>query len=342
MSSRGGLIAAGCGGVVAQLAQQEGGVAEGEDVLELGAAAGLGRVAGEVGGPVDEGPVLGLVGEEVAGVHLGVHGGEQVNEALMHALQVIQRAGVQVVLVERGDPQRGVAGDGVDMVPGGAVVQQAGERVFHQEAVGEDVVDDAAGDVQIAGPASAVALGRVPDAVLHAEMRGVGPGLPDFVEQRVGGLEAAAVGDGIEDGVELDGADLDRPLGGEKAHARVAEGRLGAVGRGMGRQREQVRAQVGMVQQLVLRLAVLDGERWQACAEVETICNRPTVSRPKSRTRLGASCCASAGDARRTIKGAEPGLVSASALAMVLRPEKTWVTATADSGVWRRKDDTPS
>ena len=213
----GGLVAAGCGGVVAQLAQQEGGVTEGEDVLELGAAPCLGRVAGEIGGPVDEEPVLGLVGEEVAGVHLGVHGGEQVEHALVHALQIIQRAGVHVVLGESGDPQRGVAGDGVDVVTGGAVVQQVGERVFHQEAVGEDVVDDAAGDVQIAGPASAVALGRVPDAVLHAEMRGVGPGLPDFVEQWVGGLEAAAVGDGIEDGVELDGADLDRPRRGEEA-----------------------------------------------------------------------------------------------------------------------------
>ena len=41
------------------------------------------------------------------------------------------------------------------------------------------------------------------------------------------------------------------------------------------------------------------------------------------------------------MSGAEPGLVSAFALAMVLRPEKTWVTATADSGVWRRKDETP-
>ena len=56
----GGLIAAGCGGVVAQLAQQEGGVAEGEDVLELGAAAGLGRVAGEVGGQSMKGQSLDL------------------------------------------------------------------------------------------------------------------------------------------------------------------------------------------------------------------------------------------------------------------------------------------
>ena len=45
----GGLIAAGCGSVVAQLTQQEGRVAEGEDVLKLGAAAGLGSVGGEVG-----------------------------------------------------------------------------------------------------------------------------------------------------------------------------------------------------------------------------------------------------------------------------------------------------
>ena len=35
---------------------------------------------------IDEGPVLGLVGEEMVGVHLGVHGGEQVEQALMHAL----------------------------------------------------------------------------------------------------------------------------------------------------------------------------------------------------------------------------------------------------------------
>ena len=52
----------------------------------------------------------------------------------------------------------------------GAGPDEAVERVFDEEAVAEDVVDDAAADVGVAHPAAAVALGRVPDVVLHAEV----------------------------------------------------------------------------------------------------------------------------------------------------------------------------
>ena len=60
------------------------------------------------------------------------------------------------------------------------------------------------------------------------EAGGVGSGLPDAVEEGVGGLEGAGVGDGVVDVVDADG--LEAEVGGavDEADFGIAEGGLGA------------------------------------------------------------------------------------------------------------------
>ena len=102
----------------------------------------------------------------------------------------------------------------------GGVVEEGGHGGFHERAVGEDGVDDAAGDVEVAHPAAAVAFRRVPDALLHAEVGGVGAGFPDAVQQRVGGFERALVFDRVGDALGVDPAPGGVGIGREDEAAR--------------------------------------------------------------------------------------------------------------------------
>ena len=129
----------------------------------------------------------------------------------------------------------------------GQRADEAGERVLEEEVVGEDVVDDAAGDVGVAHPAAAVAFGRVPDVVLHAEVAGVGAGFPDAVEEGVGGLEGALVLDRVVDVFEADGAEFEDGGTGEEANLRVAKGGFGPGGGAARRDVKGVDAEVGLV-----------------------------------------------------------------------------------------------
>ena len=103
------------------------------------------------------------------------------------------------------------------------------QGLLHQCAVAECGGDDAAFDIEIAGPSAAVAFDRVPDAVLHAEMGGVGAGLPDAVQQRIGGLERTGVGDRVVDAFHADGLERGDRCAAQEADAHVAEAGLGTA-----------------------------------------------------------------------------------------------------------------
>src|SRR5579863_6892911 len=104
------------------------------------------------------------------------------------------------------------------------------ERVVKKGAIAEDVADHGTAGGEIACPPAAVALGRIPDAVLHAEVRGVSGGLPDAVKQRIGGCEGAHILHRVGDAFEADGAKGGAGRATNKAEPRVAEAALGAAG----------------------------------------------------------------------------------------------------------------
>ncbi len=169
-----------------------------------------------------------VVDEVVLRVEVLVHELEQADDAVVHGCDEFFAAAVQVVVLELREPVGRVAGNAVDMRLDGQRADEASERVFNEELVAEDVVDHASADVGVAHPAAAIALGSVPDVVLHAEVTGVGAGFPDAVEERVRRFEGALVADGIIDVFEVDGFEAENGRTGEEADAGVAEGGFGA------------------------------------------------------------------------------------------------------------------
>ena len=116
---------------------------------------------------------------------------------------------------------------------------EAAEGVFEEGLVAEGGGEDAGFDVDVADPAATVALGGVPEAVLHAEVGGVGAGLPDAVEEGVGGGEGAGLRGGVVDAfrrMDLKAACVVGRSGlpAEEVDADVAEGGLGASGGAVG------------------------------------------------------------------------------------------------------------
>src|ERR1035437_11130849 len=111
----------------------------------------------------------------------------------MHALQVFEIAAMAIEVGLPGDPERGVAGDGVDVALNRRIADERSQGGLHQRALGKDAADYPAAYVEVSHPPASITLHSVPDALLHAEMRGVSTCLPDAVQQRIGGFERAFV-----------------------------------------------------------------------------------------------------------------------------------------------------
>jgi hypothetical protein len=138
----------------------------------------------------------------------------------VHAAQIIQIAAVTVEVGLTGNPERRVASNGVDVTLHRRCADDVSHSWLHQTAVGEDAADDATGYVEIAHPASTVALDAVPDALLHAEVRSVCAGLPDAVEQWVGGLKGTEIFDRIGDSLDVDAAPGEGALAGKVSRTK--------------------------------------------------------------------------------------------------------------------------
>ena len=75
------------------------------------------------------------------------------------------------------------------MLFNGRLADEAGQGILQEESVGEHGIADTAADIGIPHPATTIALGGVPNIVLHRQVRRIRPDLPDAVEQRIRGLK---------------------------------------------------------------------------------------------------------------------------------------------------------
>ena len=142
---------------------------------------------------------------KIAIVQFAFHEVQELNKTFVEGHELLLRSHVPVVLRFASDPESGVAGDAVDMLLDRRRAHEPVERVFHQEAIAEDVVDGAPAHLEVAHPAATVTLRRVPDVVLHAEMRCVRADGPHQVQLRIGRLEEALVFDRVVDEIIVDG-----------------------------------------------------------------------------------------------------------------------------------------
>ena len=218
-------------GCVAKLAQELCGREKRAVILHGGGAVGFWGVAVEIERPINKEPLVGAVDELVLRimtlhVQVALHELEKREELGTNLLEVGLVAGVALVVRELGEPVGRVAGDAVDVLDDGRGTDEAGERVLEQEMIVKDGVADVAAHVGVAHPAAAIALRRVPDVVLHAEVHSVGAGGPDAVQQGIGRLEGALVLDGIVDVFEANGLESRVPEGRKEngyAHKRKAD-----------------------------------------------------------------------------------------------------------------------
>ena len=94
------------------------------------------------------------------------------------------------VFMDQHPPHR-VAGDAVHPLLNGRHITRQIERTRHHIVEAEDCMDRGDLWVHVANPHQPVAFDAIPEVVLHAEMHGVGPHLPDAVEPLVAGAKRA-------------------------------------------------------------------------------------------------------------------------------------------------------
>src|SRR5215831_1108065 len=138
----------------------------------------------------------------------------------------------------------------------GRLAEKTVKRLFHQKVVIKDVFNGAAAYVKVAHPAPAIALRRVPDVVLHAKVRSIGAHHPHAIQLRIRRLEESLVFDGIIDAVQLNRTEsyLRASL---KSQQRITERSFGPVGGRARGDMHRSHSEVGLVQRLSLRFAVL-------------------------------------------------------------------------------------
>ncbi len=106
-----------------------------------------------------------FVGESTGRIDFIVHLPE---EAKQRGVLLLQSGLVSIAAVKIGeccDPQCGVSGDSVDILVDRR--DEARKREVWEKVVAKDVADNRLDHIQVAGPAAAVSLGRIPNAVLH-------------------------------------------------------------------------------------------------------------------------------------------------------------------------------
>ena len=153
-----------------------------------GLQTGVDHVRLVVGGPVDEAAVG--IGFLVI-LYILHHRMQERRHVLLLFLQVgfVSIPLIQMVLQD--DPPERIGADAVHPVRGGRLVPNIVQALADDLLVAEHRIHGDDLGMHVPDPDQPVTLDAVPQVVLHAQMHGIGPRLPDLVQALVAALERA-------------------------------------------------------------------------------------------------------------------------------------------------------
>src|SRR5579883_3079670 len=125
------------------------------------------------------------------------------------------------------------------------------KRVFHQKVIAEGIIDRASAHIQIAHPAPAVALWRIPDIILHAQVRRVRANRPHQVQFWVRRLKEPLIFDRVIDQLVINGFEAGL-LAAYKSDDRIAERALRPISGTVRRNIKRILAKKWLLQRLSL------------------------------------------------------------------------------------------